>query len=445
MHLPLSVALCVAIASVLSLHVSASAAATGHLLADGHSAAVFLRANQKHASDRKLATQQIPELGGVVGMPQLQEQPTYEIHTGKRTFWPPDQGNGLVAWLFAALFVIMIALVPCVLHVSAEGWGWPGYTVITEGICLVIWLVTGLVMFTQVFYFSSPHFGDAVRTLTLVEAVYLFAQIITTVGYGDIIPAFLGGQIFVGCFVFCAIMLIATMVSEVSAMIVTRTEERLAKAVEEASKHVRDHDGVAAIGQTKGPSLKPVVVSLLLFILLVLAGMAFYWLYPGEGKTPGQGLYMSIITLTTVGFGAFTAETEAGKVFGAFWMIIGVASLGGFVASFTEFMVSMKDRERDKKEHDAEDVLNEELKDHNGRIDKMRYLQYALLKYNIASKQQVAAILKQYDALDEDNEGSISVSKLNQLSSPVGSPISSHRRTAAGGKFHAADHHDHHH
>merc|ERR1719161_71923 len=152
--------------------------------------------------------------------------------------------------------------------------------------------------------------------------------------------------------------------------------------------HLRSHDHVhVVIGQYNGPSLKPVVVSLLLFVVCVITGTCFYSMYPGEGKSFGQGLYMSIITLTTVGFGAFTAETEAGKVFGAFWMIIGVASLGGFVASFTEFMVSMKDRERDKKEHDAEDVLNEELKDHNGRIDKMRYLQYAQLKYNIASKQ----------------------------------------------------------
>merc|ERR1719161_1403800 len=108
--------------------------------------------------------------------------------------------------------------------------------VIIEGVCLVAWLVLGLVMFTQVFYFNSPHFAGAARTLTLVEAVYLFAQIITTVGYGDVIPAYLTGQLFIGCFVFCAILLIAAMVSELSALIVERAEKNLEQAVEDAGE-----------------------------------------------------------------------------------------------------------------------------------------------------------------------------------------------------------------
>ena len=67
-------------------------------------------------------------------------------------------------------------------------------------------------------HFNFARVGST-RTLTLVEAVYLFAQILTTVGYGDITPAHVGGQVIVGCIVFVAIILIAELISELSTIL----------------------------------------------------------------------------------------------------------------------------------------------------------------------------------------------------------------------------------
>merc|ERR1719146_80250 len=99
------------------------------------------------------------------------------------------------------------------------------------------------------------------------------------------------------------------------------------------------------MGKATSTSVRSVVVSVFFFALMVLAGTLFYHFYPGEGKTWGQGIYMSIITLTTVGFGAFTAETEGGKVFGAFWMVIGVVSLGYVVTCFAEYLLAIRERD----------------------------------------------------------------------------------------------------
>ena len=52
---------------------------------------------------------------------------------------------------------------------------------------------------------------------------------------------------------------------------------------------------------------------------------------------------MSIITLSTVGFGAFTSNTEAGKIFGAFWMLFGVAALGAVIATLSTLLMALKD------------------------------------------------------------------------------------------------------
>lgn len=74
-------------------------------------------------------------------------------------------------------------------------------------------------------------------------------------------------------------------------------------------------------------------------------GTLFFVNYPGEDKTVLQGLYMSVITLSTVGFGAVTPVTEGGKVFGAFWMLFGSAALVGVVGSFSSLCVMAKQRE----------------------------------------------------------------------------------------------------
>ena len=46
-----------------------------------------------------------------------------------------------------------------------------------------------------------------------------------------------------------------------------------------------------------------------------------------------EACYMAVITMTTVGFGDFSPKTEAGRVFGLFWMFFGVLMTGNFVTA----------------------------------------------------------------------------------------------------------------
>ena len=75
-----------------------------------------------------------------------------------------------------------------------------------QGAALLLWLGSGIYLFTQMLLFNSVHFDVEERTLTLVETIYLLSQIITTVGYGDITPSRMRGQIFVALYVFFAII-----------------------------------------------------------------------------------------------------------------------------------------------------------------------------------------------------------------------------------------------
>lgn len=228
-----------------------------------------------------------------------------------------------------------------------------------------------------------------------------------------------------GIFVFCAIIIIAGMVSEMSTIVLERAEQRLESAIENASKSFVSHDPASGCGgaskqvHQEGISLQPLCISLTVFVFFAGIGVAFFHLYPGEGKTLGQAVYMSVITLTTVGFGAFTATTTAGKVFSAFWMILGVGALGSVVVTSTELIMKLKEDNTDETKQQAEaaeSMLHSEYVDHGGQVDKTGYLIYALLKYGICKKVQIELLMKQFKALDTEGKGTVSVELVAKLS-----------------------------
>merc|ERR1719329_2034324 len=79
-----------------------------------------------------------------------------------------------------------------------------------------MWVVFfgGYWLFTNIILFQSIHFKQ-IRPLTMVECMYFMSQVITTVGYGDITPAKVRGQVFVGLYVLGAMFIISMVVSDV--------------------------------------------------------------------------------------------------------------------------------------------------------------------------------------------------------------------------------------
>jgi voltage-gated potassium channel Kch len=76
---------------------------------------------------------------------------------------------------------------------------------------------------------------------------------------------------------------------------------------------------------------QPKYRSLLIWVLLLLAiGTIFYTQV--EGWTVLDSLYFSVVTLTTVGYGDFSPDTAAGKVFAIVYMLFGLSILAAFVS-----------------------------------------------------------------------------------------------------------------
>lgn len=267
-----------------------------------------------------------------------------------------------------------------------------------------------------------------------METIYLMSQILTTVGYGDITPAYPRGRVFIGIYVILAILMVADMVSNVTSIVIEKGQAIAKKIAHETAEKTmkltvalerfpqeekRRASEVTRFEDEKHDELRkkinlpwgPLLSWMLAFAVLVIAGVFFYYLYPGENKTFWEAVYMSMITLSTVGFGAFTADTEGGKVFGAFWMLFGVVALGGVVSSFTTLMVALKEIElRTKNPQAARDqflkiaieteVLNKGHEDINLQaVDKYSFLKFGLLHSELVSNELIESIEHSFYAL----------------------------------------------
>mmetsp|Transcript_29877 Transcript_29877/g.85334 ORF Transcript_29877/g.85334 Transcript_29877/m.85334 type:complete len:472 (+) Transcript_29877:110-1525(+) len=308
----------------------------------------------------------------------------------KFTEWRNEKGGGWGSLICAVLFIGVFGSAPLV-HSYALGTKAFTRVHVIESMFLYTWLSVGIIVFTQHIEFQSPHFSQ-VRTLSIEEAVYLVAQIVTTVGYGDITPAHPYGQVFVGFFVFLAIMLAGQMISELTQLY----EERIGGLLRKASRAMEAFSETVSVKLTslrssnqlqleaeKADEVKlrrmhavwtaavPMMHSALAFSFFTTVGATFFVMFPGENKTPLQAVYMSLITLSTVGFGAFTPNTHGGMVFSAFWMLFGVASLASLVSSRAAFALALRKYEAgiDDSSSEAADHNASESSEEESRMD----------------------------------------------------------------------------
>jgi len=330
--------------------------------------------------------------------------------------------------IFALLFIALISSVPILLVLMVGGSSLTKAHII-ESVCLILWLGAALFLFTNIIEFNSGHWTGP-RPLTTVEAVYLLSQILTTVGYGDITPAYARGQVWIALNVLLALLLYGSVILEVTELIGKRLEARgQPEGDVDAEEPLNSPNAVHALRcwevKPDAPSMEPLMKSGLAFVFLASLGVCFYHFMPGEEKTWLQAVYMSVITLSTVGFGWFSAATEAGKVFGAFWMLFGVMALAALIGSFVEWMMAIKKMERF---NEAKEKLNfyrwVKLFSHpdpklgDQGMEMYDFMKFGLLMKGLATEEELQRIEERFAALSPNADGKVSYDQVYHAEGP---------------------------
>jgi len=79
-------------------------------------------------------------------------------------------------------------------------------------------------------------------------------------------------------------------------------------------------------------------------VLIILTGTIFYHL--AEGLRWIDALYFSVITITTVGYGDFSPQTDVGKLFTIVYILNGIGIIFGFINAINDRRMSKNKTEK---------------------------------------------------------------------------------------------------
>lgn len=182
------------------------------------------------------------------------------------------------------------------------------------------------------------------------------------------------------------------------------------------------------------------IASLFLFLLGLFIGVLFYSEVEGcscteaigdtiEGCVPDRcrytggvvlswkdAIYMSLVTVTTLGFGELHPTSRNGRMFGSLWMLVSVGFSANFVRAATQVFVMQKtQRKYVLAKKLSRDIFKAIDADGNGRITRGEFRRYLLVRFHLVQESVLDSIDAQFDALDEKRTGMITFEDLQKL------------------------------
>jgi voltage-gated potassium channel Kch len=275
------------------------------------------------------------------------------------------------------------------------------------GTAIFLWFLIGILGNTIVLQFNvSSDDNPEPRHLSVIEAINLAVQIVTTIGWGDITPADAYGQLFIATYILMGVFLIATVLSFMFETTVGWTH-----LISGFLGNLLPMEKLLGInGENR---LMPVVTAFCFFSLFLIIGTMFYGFFPGEEKTLWEAFYMSVVTLSTVGFGIYSPVTEVGKLFGIFWMLGGVGAAANLTFMVNEAVVRHReDVSGDRYAEKFVDKIGVQ-----GRVSQNDYLVFELVRRGFCREDDVQHLLQVFSKYDADNSGFLELQDFQKAAS----------------------------
>ncbi|XP_008307328.1 potassium channel subfamily K member 16-like [Cynoglossus semilaevis] len=165
----------------------------------------------------------------------------------------------------------------------------------------------------------------------LSSSFFFAGTVVTTIGYGNLSPSTVTGQVFCVFYALCGIPLNLLFLKQLGTCLSVHLG-RLKTRVVSVAPHKRVVEAVAVVSPLLGGSLLVLVAPPLLFSVV-------------EGWSFGEGFYFAFITLSTIGFGDYVVGTDPDKEYisvyrslAGVWIIFALAWLAVIVNMGTRVM-----------------------------------------------------------------------------------------------------------
>mmetsp|Transcript_34658 Transcript_34658/g.73820 ORF Transcript_34658/g.73820 Transcript_34658/m.73820 type:complete len:350 (-) Transcript_34658:97-1146(-) len=307
-------------------------------------------------------------------------------------------------------------------------------------VILSVVVVTGLGMFMCMY----------VEQWDLITSAYFIMQIITTVGYGDVTPDKAVTRVFMAFYAIACLVVLAYLLNRLMEKVSQMQSDALRKNLRQVEAKLSKRVLADPSKVDEFAAYNKVIASSVIFLTFIAFGTIFYRLKEpcscsfglsktancdrtsaetcaatgGYVKTWTSSFYMSVITLSTVGFGDYSPKTRLGRIVAIFWMLFGVAACGSFVQALSELFFERSEDNRCQERFEHEEALSEEALSSSGGMDASgdgvltaaEFRNYMLLKHGLVTRDTLDLIDEQFALLCPEGKDCVSMDYLRELS-----------------------------
>ncbi|CBI37064.3 unnamed protein product, partial [Vitis vinifera] len=156
-------------------------------------------------------------------------------------------------------------------------------------------------------------------------------------------------------------------------------------------------------------------VGLALGVVVLCIGMGTMVLYFVENLDWIDAVYLSVMSVTSVGYGDRAFKTLPGRLFAAIWLLFSTLAVARAFLYLAEARIDKRHRRITKwvlhREITVEDLLAADI-NNNGFISKSEYVIYKLKEMGKIAENDVLQICNQFNKLDPNNSGKITLPDL---------------------------------
>ncbi|KAJ0251306.1 Two-pore potassium channel 3 [Hirschfeldia incana] len=274
-------------------------------------------------------------------------------------------------------------------------------------VLLVVYLSLGVL----IYWLNRDHYVVN-KTHPVVDGLYFCIVTMCTIGYGDITPNSVVTKLFSIMFVLVGFGFIDILLSGMVSYVLDLQESYMldsAKRREEPDHHQRRS---LIIDVKKGRMRIRLKVALALGVVVLCIAFGVGIMHFIEEIDWLDSFYLSVMSVTTVGYGDRAFKTLPGRLFAAVWLLVSTLAVARAFLYLAEARVDKRNRERAKK------VLCETMSvsqffaadiDNNGCVSKAEYVIYKLKEMEKITDKDITPISKQFDKLDRCSNGKITL------------------------------------
>ncbi|KAL6328988.1 hypothetical protein AAG906_007278 [Vitis piasezkii] len=204
-----------------------------------------------------------------------------------------------------------------------------------------IWVILYCIVGIVIICLKSGSFKGHL-TVKPVDALYFSVVTLCTIGYGDIVPDTTFTKMFTCVFILVGFGFIHILLNGLLTYVLDRQEAVMMSTVDLNQCHTMIQTYM--IDPEKGRIRIRIKVVLALAVVIVCIAVGTIGIHLLEDLTWVDSVYLSVTSVTTVGYGDYAFETLAGRCFAIIWLLVSTLAVARAFLYLTELSIDRRNR-----------------------------------------------------------------------------------------------------